>query len=182
MDNEELIKQVAHKIDREKALINAANAMRQSSNPQVQQSLDAQIKEGRKNIDYLEERMRELRMRRDQSSEGPRPPAHGGSRDPRAQQGRSGYDQGGYGDPGPGGYQDQMGAGSGMMPPRAPFSPTAPNSAMPKARPNYSKLGNTHSSIKDFILLTLQGRPYQSRYTIPWSPLPAHAFSTYVQT
>ncbi|MCJ1358336.1 MAG: Serine/threonine kinase [Icmadophila ericetorum] len=140
MDNEDLIKQVAHKIEREKALINAANAMRQSSNPQVQQSLDAQIREGRKNIDYLEERMRELRMRRDQSSEGPRPPAHGTSRDPRAQQGRGGYDQGGYGDPGPGGYQDQMVGGSGVMPPRAPFSPTAPNSAMPKARPNYSKL------------------------------------------
>jgi hypothetical protein len=66
MNNDDgLINQVYQKIEREKVLINAARAMRQSSNPQVQQSLDAQIKEGHKNIGYLEERLKELRMRPD---------------------------------------------------------------------------------------------------------------------
>ena len=164
MNDDDLIGQVLHKIEREKALINAANAMRQSSNPQVQQSLDAQIREGRKNIGYLEERMRELQMRRiGQGVEGmsmgssnngkPLPPVHGGSallsQDLRSNpaslqiQGRGGYaqDQGVYGDPGPGGYMDQLSAGQGMMPPRPPFGPSAPDSKMPKSRPNYSKLG-----------------------------------------
>ena len=164
MNDDDLIGQVYHKIEREKALINAANAMRQSSNPQVQQSLDAQIREGRKNIGYLEERMRELQMRRiGQGVEGmsmgpsnngkPLPPVHGNpalqNQDPRSNlalaqnKGRGGYvqDQGGYGDPGQGGYMDQLGAGQGVMPPRPPFGPSAPDSTMPKARPNYSKLG-----------------------------------------
>ena len=166
MNDDNLIGQVYHKIEREKALINAANAMRQSSNPQVQSSLDAQIREGRKNIEYLEGRLRELKMRRvGQSMEGmslgpnsggPPPPSHGGyppQQDPRnhpygasggsRQQGRGGYggDQGGYGDPPDGGYMEQLGAGQGMMPPRPPYGPTAPGLAVPKARPNYSKLG-----------------------------------------
>ena len=159
-----LMDQVHRKIDREKVLINAAIAMRQSSNPQVQQSLDAQIKEGRKNIGYLEERLKELEMRRmgqgmenmsvgSSSNGGPPPPMHGNQQNLRnnsfgppnsaGNQGRGGYraDQGGYGNPPPGGYQDQMGAGTGMMPPRPPYGPQAPVGAMPKARPNYSKLG-----------------------------------------
>ena len=161
MDNDELISQVFHKIEREKALIHAANAMRQSSNPQVQHSLDAQVREGRKNIDYLEERMRELQMRRvgtgmenmsidPRSSGGPAPPTHGGNVSPNRQmplspqsQGRGGYpsNQGDYGDPGQGGYMNQLGAGTGSMPPKPPYGPSGPGSVMPKARPNYSKLG-----------------------------------------
>lgn len=166
MNDGDLIGQVYHKIEREKALINAANAMRQSSNPQVQHSLDAQIREGRKNIGYLEERMRELQMRRmgqgmenmtvgSSGNGSPMPLAHGSQgappQNPRShiassqQQARGGYmqDQGGYGDPGSGGYRDQMGSDTGIMPPRPPFSPSAPGSAMPKARPNYSKLGTS---------------------------------------
>ena len=165
MNDDGLLNQVYHKIEREKALINAANAMRQSSNPQVQQSLDAQIKEGRKNISYLEERLRELQMRRNtqglegmtisNNNGGLPPPAHDyaaaqirnnqsyGAPTPPRKDGRGGYmaNQGGYGDPPPGGYMDALGAGQGMMPPRAPFSPPAPGSTIPKARPNYSKLG-----------------------------------------
>ena len=167
-NDDDLINQVYRKLEREKVLINAANAMRQSSNPQVQQSLDAQIKEGRKNIGYLEERLKELKMRRmGQSMEGmsigsgsnggPPPPMHGqlspqqqslrnnsfGPSNPTQSHGQGGYitDRGGYGNPGPGSYQDQMGAGTGIMPARAPYGPSAPGGAMPKARPNYSKLG-----------------------------------------
>ncbi|MCJ1311329.1 Serine/threonine kinase [Agyrium rufum] len=160
MDTDELISQVFHKIERERTLIHAANAMRQSSNPQVQHQLDAQIREGRKNIDYLEGRMKELQMRQgseglpNDSNGGPQPPSYTGrgspQRDPRGMPlnagppGRGGYppQQGGYGEPGPGtgGYMNQVGAGRGAMPDRAPYGPTSPTSVMPKARPNYSKL------------------------------------------
>ena len=128
--------------------------MRGASNPQVQASLDAQVKEARKNIEYLEGRLRELESRRlgqgiegmNLGGGGPPPPAHGG------QQGRnnsfapnpppkSGYDQSGYGGPKQGGYMDQLGAGSAMMPPRPPYGPSDPTMGTPKARPNYSKLG-----------------------------------------
>ena len=169
-NNDDLINQIYKKIERERVLINAANNMRQSSNPQVQQSLDAQIKEGRKNISYLEERLDALKMQSmgqgmggmsigSGSNGGPLPPSHGalspqqqGLRNnsfsptsPNQGRGRGGYptDQGGYGGPAQGGYTDQMGAGSGMMPPRPPYGPSAPGSTVPKARPNYSKLGKS---------------------------------------
>lgn len=158
MNDDELINQVYRKIEREKVLINAANNMRQSSNPQVQQSLDSQIRESRKGIDYLEERMRELQMRRMEaqsgsgSNGGPIPPAHGSPQQRNARiAARQGQgppapppnDGGDYQDPGNGAYinDNDMNGGHGMMPPRAPFGPPGPGSAMPKSRPNYTKLG-----------------------------------------
>ncbi|CAF9914567.1 MAG: Serine/threonine kinase [Heterodermia speciosa] len=164
-NNDALIDQVYRKIEREKVIINAANAMRQSSNPQVQQSLDSQVREARKGIEYLEERMRELQMRRaGQSADGqsgrsgqggPPPPAHGGMSPqqrhlqqridpptPPPKDGGSSYmsDAGDYGNPGAGGYMSDLSGGHGIMPPRAPFGPPAPGSGMPKSRPNYTKL------------------------------------------
>lgn len=163
MNDDERIQQVIRKIEREKVMINSANAMRQHSNPHVQQSLDSQVREAQRNISYLEERLRELRERkagqnRDSSgSQGPLPPAHGGSfpqqralhnaqqgpPTPPPKDGGSGYvgESGDYGDPRTGGYMNDLSGGHGMMPPRAPFGPPAPGSTMPKPRPNYSKLG-----------------------------------------
>ncbi|KAJ5122304.1 hypothetical protein N7526_009241 [Penicillium atrosanguineum] len=64
MDGDEVIASVYRKIEREKALIAAASNMRQSTdNPSVQQRVDASIRDGRKNIAYLEEKMRELQVR-----------------------------------------------------------------------------------------------------------------------
>ena len=170
-NNDALIDQVYRKIEREKVIINAANAMRQSSNPQVQQSLDSQVREARKGIEYLEERMRELQMRRaGQSADGqsgrsgqggPPPPAHGGMSPqqrhlqridpptPPPKDGGSGYmsDGGDYGNPGAGGYMNDLSGGHGIMPPRAPFGPPAPGSGIPKSRPNYTKLGQSNSKI-----------------------------------
>lgn len=169
MNDDDLINQVYRKIEREKVIINAANAMRQSSNPQVQQSLDSQVREARKGIGYLEERMRELQMRRMGQSANPQslpssasggaplPPAHGGL-SPQQRGGRngpqmappippkgggSGYsgEGGDYGDPGAGGYMNDLSGGHGIMPPRPPFGPPAPGSALPKTRSNYTKLG-----------------------------------------
>lgn len=168
MNDDDLIDQVYRKIAREKAIINAANAMRQSSNPQVQHSLDSQVREAQKGISYLEERMRELQMRRmgqganlqptpsSASSGAPLPPAHGNLSPQRgmrnAQQsgptlppkeGGTGYiaDGGDYGDPGAGGYMNDLSGGHGMMPPRPPFGSPPPGSATPKTRSNYTKLG-----------------------------------------
>ena len=169
MNDDELINQVYRKIEREKVIINAANAMRQSSNPQVQQSLDSQVREARKGISYLEERMRELQMRRagqhmDTQSTGSSggqlgpssasaalSPQHRNVRNAQAQgpptpppkDAGTGYLMEGsdYGEPGAGGYMNDLSGGHGMMPPRAPFGPPPPGSSVPKSRPNYSKLG-----------------------------------------
>lgn len=155
MDDDELIASVYRKIEREKALIAAATNMRQSTdNHSVQQRVDSQIRDGRKNIAYLEEKLRELQYRRDGGATSGAPQLQqlgptgeqrqsGGGYDapmPPPKDSRSGYtgDTGDYGDPGPGGYSQ---GGTGTMPSRAPFADPRPFAAIPKARPNYSKLG-----------------------------------------
>ena len=163
-NDEELISQVYRKIEKEKVFINSAKAMHKSSdNPQVRASLESQISQMEKGIEYLEERLRELQMRimESQGSDSngrPTPPVHGatslpirtaqqqqgtGPPTPPPKDGRAGYiqDSGDYGDPGNGGYMNNMSGGSGMMPPRAPFGPPAPGATVPKSRPNYTKLG-----------------------------------------
>ncbi|KAL9102977.1 MAG: hypothetical protein Q9163_001930 [Psora crenata] len=161
MNDDELIDQVYRKIEREKVIINAANAMRQSSNPQVQASLDSQVLQAKKGIEYLEETMRKLQTRRMENmgggpNGGPPSPARGGL-SPQARSARnvpnpgapppppkdSGnryMEQGDYGAPENEGYMNDMRGGHGMMPPRAPFGPPGPGSTMPKSRPNYTKL------------------------------------------
>ncbi|KAI9679446.1 MAG: Serine/threonine kinase [Caeruleum heppii] len=170
MDDEQLINNVYRKIEREQKLIDGANAMRQSTNNEsLQQRLDSQIREGRKNIGYLEERMRELQMRRMgqgmenmsmrpthagppsapppsssvQPPTGLRNPGRAAAPTPPPKDPRSSYgaskERADYGDPGPGGYSG-LGGGQSMMPPRAPYGPPAPTSGGLKGRPNYSKL------------------------------------------
>lgn len=146
MDGDDLIATVYRKIEREKALINAATNMRQSTdNPMVQQRVDANIRDGRKNIAYLEEKMRELQLRRQgggHNAGSPTAERHpdGGAPTPPPKDSPThlGNDQGEYGEAGTGGYSQ---GGSGSMPPRAPFADPRPFASVPKARPNYSKLG-----------------------------------------
>jgi len=161
-DNEAL-SAVYKKIEREKALINAANAMRQQTfNESVKSKLDTQIREGRRNIQYLEEKMQELQMRKmgqnmDNVHLGPgnngRPGSGSGNdRDgppappPKDSGGR--YDQGtDRGDYGSGDYSTGFQSPGHMMPPRHSYAQPAPGtSGVPKQRPNYSKLGS-HSSL-----------------------------------
>ena len=156
--NDEKIAEVYRKIERERALIHAASNMRQStSNATVQARVDSNIRDSRKNIAYLEEKMRELQMRSMGSSDregAPLPPSHSGylmaqqrgmpgsaGPTPPPKDGMNQYfggDRGDYGDPGPGGYSA---GNTGMMPPRAPYGDPRPFAAIPKARPNFSKLG-----------------------------------------
>ena len=154
-DNDKLIAEVAKKIEREKALIHAASNLRQSTeNAQVHSRVDAQVRDGRKNISYLEEKMRELELRRYGGDNGPPTPSHGGPNQRLPGNGpgpvpipppkdSSGYfrgvqEAGGYGHGGPGGYND---GNANLMPSGAQFRDHRPFAPVPKARPNYSKLG-----------------------------------------
>lgn len=161
MNEDEAVTSIHRKIDREKALINAANTMRQStSNQAVLSRLETQIRDGRRNIEYLEGRLRELQMKRmgsdmenlhiRQGSTGAAlGPDQVGQRKggnpltPPPKDGfnsNSGYvDQGGYGDATTN-YSGQLSGGQGLMPPRAPFT-SGPGQQ--KTRQNYSKLGRT---------------------------------------
>ena len=184
-DTDAAIADVYRKIEREKTLINAASNMRQStSNPAVQGRVDSQIREGRRNIGYLEEKLQELQLKKAGGDGAPPPPAHGGQgyaqqgpgggRRPMPQGGPTpppkdaqwyGQDRGDYGDPGPGGYRQ---GGTGMMPPRAPYGDPRPyNVSVPKARPNYSKLGKSavHSTVYNITDILL--RSHQIRHSIP---------------
>lgn len=159
--DEEALSAVYKKIEREKALINAANAMRQQTqNEQVRSKLDTQMREGRRNIQFFEEKMRELQIRTvgqnmDNMRLGPEGsgPQGGGPRNdrdgpptppPKDSRGnyieQGGTDQGGYGS---GDYSTMFASENpaGIMPPRHPYAPPAPGSGVPKPRANYSKLG-----------------------------------------
>ncbi|CAO2650337.1 Nn.00g016290.m01.CDS01 [Neocucurbitaria sp. VM-36] len=132
---DETVANVQRKIDREKALINAANAMRQSTNnPAVLSRLDGQIKDGRRNIEYFESKLRDLDLQRttsgmDNMNLQPGARKANNPLTPPPKDGWNGYvqpDQGGYG-----GLPD-------MMPPRAPYAPQPPGA--PIKRQNFSKL------------------------------------------
>ncbi|RMZ75252.1 hypothetical protein DV738_g5581, partial [Chaetothyriales sp. CBS 135597] len=86
-DTDNAIAEVYRKIEREKALINAATHMRQSTNnATVQARVDSNIRDSRRNITYLETKLQELQIRkmggspRQDAGPGPGaappPPAH----------------------------------------------------------------------------------------------------------
>ncbi|KAH6615116.1 protein kinase C [Boeremia exigua] len=128
---DETVANVQRKIDRERALINAANAMRQSTNnPAVLSRLDGQIKDGRRNIEYFESKLHDLSVQRTAAG------VENMSLQPDGWNGYMPNDQGGYGAQ-QGQYGDPAGA-QGLQPPRAPYA--APASGAASKRPNYSKL------------------------------------------
>ena len=156
MNEDAAVQEINRKIDREKAIINAANQMRQATNnASVNSKAESNIREARRNIQYFEQTVQDLRTRKMGGDMGnmsisgnggpPAPPQHGGPGGGRSgggtnnQQGYGGSGNGAdYGAPGPGGYS--MGGAPGLMPPRAPYAPPGPADRSPKARPNYSKL------------------------------------------
>jgi len=145
---------VYKKIEREKALINAANLMRQqTNNDAVRSKLDNQMREGRRNLEFFEGKLRELQMRKmNQGMENMalspasnvsgrprsadlRSPQDGPPTPPPKDGSGSWQDQGSYGHAG---YMSPMGE---MMPSQHPFPAQAPGAGMPKPRPNFTKLG-----------------------------------------
>ncbi|EGO58887.1 hypothetical protein NEUTE1DRAFT_19420, partial [Neurospora tetrasperma FGSC 2508] len=145
MNDEDKVHDISKKIEREKALINAAQAMRQqTNNEQVRSKLDTQMREGRRNLEFFEEKLRELQMRRlghgvDNMSLGASPMS-GSHR-------QSVDDFEGYGAPSPPpkedvrGHSSHQSQGSGpLMPTSAPYPGGPPDSTVPRARPNYTRL------------------------------------------
>ena len=132
MNEEDAIRDIYKKIEREKVLIQAANMMRaNTNNPAVRSRLDSQMRDGNRNITFFEERLKELQQRMQGVSldgDGPAPPPKD-SGDALA----SGRVSGGYGD---------------LAPPRQPFA-----GGGPKPRPNFSKLGWSRVSFPGKILM-----------------------------
>lgn len=144
------IQQLLGKIERERAIINGANHMRQvSQNAQVNSRVESQIRDARRNMAYFEQTLQDLRTRKGMGgmsisgNGGATAPAVRSSGGPQAGRGmnnQQGYGgEADYGAPGPGGYSG--GGAPGQMPPRAPYAPPNPADRSPRARPNYSKLG-----------------------------------------
>lgn len=146
------IQDLLRKIDREKAIINAANQMRSATqNAGVTSRAESQIRDARRNMQYFEQTLHDVRARNMGGDMGnlslgnggppaPPPKGYGGQQQGRGVNNQQGYGGGAdYGAPGPGGYSG--GGAPGMMPPRAPYAPPGPSDRSPRARPNYSKLG-----------------------------------------
>jgi hypothetical protein len=146
---DETVANVQRKIDRERALINAANAMRQSTNnPAVLAKIDGQIKDGHRNIDYFESKLRDIGVQRTTAGMDSMSLQPGGSssrNNPLTPPPKDGWggaygqEQGGYGSS----QNANLSGGNGLMPPRAPYAPPAPGAS--NKRPNYSKLGTWNS-------------------------------------
>lgn len=151
MSDDAAISDLYRKIDREKALIQAAQHMRgATSNPTTNSRIDSSIREYQRNIKYFEQTLQQLQARRTggdgqgMGNGGPRPPTHDGREgmSSRAMPGGADnpYDQpSDYGTPDGRGYMD--GGGHGLMPPRAPFDRPNGGNVPQRARPNYSRLG-----------------------------------------
>ncbi|CRK00100.1 hypothetical protein BN1723_008740, partial [Verticillium longisporum] len=152
MSDEEAIQNILKKIEREKVLMNGANAMlAQTDNDSVRSRLNSQLRDTRRNLQFFEEKLRELQMRRNQSAmdsmslggpddgaEGdgsgppPPPPKDAGSWGEHARAGSSAS----FGST----QYSQIGQHGDLMPPRHPYAPPGPASSVPKPRPNYTKL------------------------------------------
>lgn len=143
MNDEEAIQNIYKKIEREKALINAANAMRaQTNNEAVRSRLDSQMRDGRRNLKFFEEKLQDIQQRRigqgvegmsldDAGDDAPAPPPKDSSGNWAGERGSYGSGSGQYGG---GGHSD-------LMPPRHPYATPGPGSGIPRARPNFTRLG-----------------------------------------
>ncbi|KAL7627396.1 Serine/threonine kinase [Parahypoxylon ruwenzoriense] len=157
MNDDDAMANIYKKIEREKALINAANSMRQqTNNDDVRSRLDSQMREGRRNLQFFEEKLHDLQMKRlgqgvdsmsigspstpvsstrpislDMRSDGEGPPPP-----PPKDAGAWSGDMGSYGSL----PYSQIGGHGDLMPPRHPFPPPGPTSSIPKLRPNFTKL------------------------------------------
>ncbi|KAL2208606.1 hypothetical protein CC79DRAFT_1288011 [Sarocladium strictum] len=148
MNEDEAIQNIYKKIEREKVLINGANAMRaQTNNEAVRSRLDSQMRDARRNLQFFEDKLRELQMRR--MNQGVSDMSLGGAGGPGQDDGQppapppkdadASWGPGDVGNYGNAQYS-QIGGHGDLMPPRHPYAPPGPNSGMPKSRPNFTKL------------------------------------------
>ncbi|KAG5977802.1 Serine/threonine kinase [Claviceps digitariae] len=146
-EDEKKMQDIYRKIEREKNIINAAQAMRsQTTNETVRSRLETQLRDGRRNLQFFEEKLRDIQVR--QAGQGVENMSLGGggaSADdnssapvplPKDSPGAWAGDQGGYGTA----PYSQIGQHGDLMPPRHPYAPQEPGAGIPKARPNFTKL------------------------------------------
>lgn len=167
MNEDDVARDIHRKIEREKALITAANAMRQSTNnPAVVSGLDTKIRDGRRNIEYLESRLNELEMKRVNANMEGMNVADGYPQQSYPNQ------PGEYGNPNDFGQQGR----AGMQPPNPQYARPGPASGG-RAKPNYSKLGKSgHTFLAGHFAYNFF-RSHQMGHTSPWTSDPAHAFT-----
>ena len=166
MADEDKIMEVYKKIEREKSLIQAANLMRQqTNNDTVRSKLDTQMREGKRNLEFFEEKLKELQLRRGMQgmdigsgSSSSRP--HGAHPDSDAPPAPPPKDASGHATSGGETQFSQIGGHSDLMPPRHPFAPPGPGSGAPKPRPNFTKLGT-------FLLSRIHACPRLSIAVLP---------------
>lgn len=142
-EDEKKIQDIYKKIEREKNIINAANAMRsQTTNEAVRSRLDTQLRDGRRNLQFFEETLRGIQMRKGMGSmalgggggDGDGPPPAPPPKDSSAswRGGPGAYGNANYG---------QMGQHGDPMAARHQYPGSPPGAAMSKPRPNFTKLG-----------------------------------------
>lgn len=151
MNDDEAIQNIHKKIEREKALLQAATAMRsQTNNEAVRSRLDSQMRDGRRNLQFFEEKLRDIQLRRVNSGMdgmslgggGHRPGEGHNDRGPPAPPPKDramSDDQGSYGTL----QYSKIDQHDDLMPPRHPYAPPGPGQSIPKPRPNYTKLGES---------------------------------------
>ncbi|ODQ52114.1 hypothetical protein SAICODRAFT_58541 [Saitoella complicata NRRL Y-17804] len=122
------IKDVERRIEKEKAMISGAQAMRsRTDNAAVHLNLEREVREAQKNIRYLEDRLRELHIKNGLPVYGdnigpPAPPKHQ-SREEERRASRTG-----------------LGITDAVPPLPPPKGGSLPGPGVPKARPHYTKL------------------------------------------
>jgi classical protein kinase C len=147
MADEDKMMDIYKKIEREKALIQAANLMRQqTNNDNVRSKLDTQMREGKRNLEFFEEKLKELQLRRGMSSMSIASDGSASGSRSRGQQPDDDAppappkDASGFATSGGEPQYSQIGQHGDLMPPRHPYAAPGPGSH-PKTRPNYTKLG-----------------------------------------
>ncbi|KAG5924880.1 Serine/threonine kinase [Claviceps capensis] len=145
-EDEKKMQDILRKIEREKNIINAAQAMRsQTTNEDHRSRIDTQLRDGRRNLQFFEEKLQDMRLR--QTGQGVEGMSLGGtstgaddkrpaSLPPPGESASWAGDQGGYGTA----PYSQIGQHGDLMPPRHPYAPQEPGAGVPKARPNFTKL------------------------------------------
>lgn len=146
MNDDEAIRSIQAKIEREEALMTAAINMRSLPiNEGHRSRIDSELRDNERNIKFFKERLDAIRQRKVQQGLGGMslaegddggPPPAPPPKDPNAAWG----DQGSYG-AGSAQYS-QIGQHGDLMPPRHPYAPPGPGAAVPKPRPNFTKLGS----------------------------------------
>lgn len=149
MNDDETIRSIQAKIEREEALMTAAINMRSLPiNEGHRSRIDSELRDNERNIKFFKERLEAIKQRKVQQGLGAISLVEGGgSQSPPAPPPKDSStawgDQGSYAASSV--QFSQIGQHGDLMPPSHPYAPPGPGSSMPKPRPNFTKLGSWQS-------------------------------------